>query len=84
LIYLIGPNSTLVDLGNYNFARIPFNKQVASDINRTLFDLRNVFKTTLTYSEQRKQRDLKYLQADYRNEIIKFSSEFMKRKGIFK
>jgi len=57
---------------------------VACDINRTLFDLRNVFKTTLTYSEQRKQRDLKYLQADYRNEIMKFSSEFMKRKGTFK
>lgn len=70
-------------MSNYNFARIPFNKEVVFEINRTLFDMRNVFKTTLTYTEQKKQRDLKYLQSDYKNQIMKFSSEMMKRKGIY-
>ena len=80
-VYFIGQNSTVTDFSNYNFGRIPFTKEICSELNRGFFDLRNVFKTTITYSEQRKQRDLKYLQADYIKLILKFSTEFMKRKG---
>ena len=82
LIYIVGPNSSVVDFNNYNFARIPFNRDIAIELNRCFFDLRNVFKLTLTYSEQRKVRDLKYLQANYINYIMRFSAEFLKRKGI--
>ena len=66
---------------NIIFGKIPFNNQLRVNLNKNLFSLRNELKLSMTLSDQKKKRDLKYWQIEYIKNLVDFSVEFLKPKG---
>jgi hypothetical protein len=81
LVYVIGSNSTVTEYKDYQYGRVFLNKTVIIELNKKLLDLKISLKNSLGLSEQKKKRDLKYLQNEYRKLVLEFAYEFLKIKS---
>jgi hypothetical protein len=81
LNYILGANSSHGEIGEHLYGRFIVSHENLLKIRRNLLQLKTNFKNSSLLSEQKKNRDLKYLNDDYIKILIDISIEFMRGKS---
>jgi len=81
LIYIVGASSVESQFKEIVYGRISGSKNKIMSINRKLIELRTSLRNSLSSSEQKKKRDLKYFNKDYLDVISEFCEFFLKVKS---
>ena len=81
LVYVVGASSVESQFKEIAHGRIFGSKNKIMTINKKLIDLRISLRNSLSSSEQKKKRDLKYLNKDYIDLVSEFCEFFLKVKS---
>jgi hypothetical protein len=83
LNYILGANSSSEETGEHLYGRFFVSHENLLKIRRNLLHLKTNFKNSSLLSEQKKKRDLKYLNEDYNKILIDISIELMRGKSKY-
>ena len=80
---ILGPNSITNEYNDYCFYRFSIDRSLVINLNKKLSELKINLRYSLGLNEEKKKRDLKYLQEKYINVIVEFVSELLKPKSNY-